>query len=34
MIAVLEASEVPQVFAACWIPLGYALLTSRIDVSP
>jgi hypothetical protein len=29
----LEHSVVPLVFAACWILLGYALLTRRIDVS-
>jgi hypothetical protein len=28
--AAVEQSVVPLVFAACWIPLGYALLTRRI----
>jgi hypothetical protein len=35
--AAVEQSVVPLVFAACWIPLGYALLTRRIaafDVPP
>jgi hypothetical protein len=31
--AAVENSAVPLVFAACWIPLGYALLTRRIVVS-
>lgn len=31
--AALEHSWGPLVFAACWIPLGYALLTSRTDTS-
>jgi hypothetical protein len=28
--AAVENSVVPLVFAACWIPLGYALLTHRL----
>lgn len=31
---VLEDSLVPHVFAMTWILLGYALLTSRVDVAP
>ncbi len=32
--AAVEHSVAPLVFAACWIFLGYALLTSWTDASP
>jgi hypothetical protein len=34
LFAVVEHSLLPEVFAACWILLGYALVTRRFDASP
>ncbi|HEX8032769.1 MAG TPA: hypothetical protein VF510_02930 [Ktedonobacterales bacterium] len=33
LFSMLENGVVPRIFAACWILLGYALITRRIDAS-